>query len=500
MSSFILQGGLVLRAWDQPARHESILIENGRIARFLACDAQLSGVPVVDATSMLIHPGLINAHAHSHTTLTKGTADRWSLELLLASGAGIYGGRSARDRYLSTLLGAAELALKGCTAIYDMCLEMPLPTVAGMRSTASAYQDVGTRAVIAPMLADISFWEAIPGLADELAPDLRQRLTAGLPASGDLLGAVRAILDQWDSPLQRPALGPTIPLHGSDALWTGCRDLAQEYGLAMQVHLQESKVQALAGAQHYGRSLTAHLDDLGVLGPHFTAAHGVWLDGDDMRRLGIAGASVSHNPGSNMILGSGLADVRAMIEHGINVALGTDGANCADNLNMYESMRTALRVSHVRTPRMEQWLSAPEVFRMATENGAQALGLEGVGRLAEGYHADLVMLDLGHVNWLPTNDVISQLVQSEDGTAVHRVMVAGKWIVRDGELTNVALRELRGEIQSALADLRNRNGDQLALFERLKPVLSSFCPAMMRKPYTVERFGAAYPAAGDPPG
>lgn len=137
---------------------------------------------------------------------------------------------------------------------------------------------------------------------------------------------------------------------------------------------------------------------------------------------------------------------------------------------------------------------------MATENGAQALGLEGVGRLAEGYHADLVMLDLGHVNWLPTNDVISQLVQSEDGTAVHSVMVAGKWIVRDGELTNVALRELRGEIQSALADLRNRNGDQLALFERLKPVLSSFCPAMMSKPYTVERFGAAYPAAGDAPG
>src|SRR5439155_12472962 len=110
-------------------------------------------------------------------------------------------------------------------------------------------------------------------------------------------------------------------------------------------HVAGSKVQAVTGVRLYGQTQTAHLDALGVLGPNFTVAHGVWLDDDDMARLGDHGASVAHNPGSNMRLGSGLADARAMLDRRVNLGIGTDGAVCADNQNMYEAMRLGSFVS-----------------------------------------------------------------------------------------------------------------------------------------------------------
>ena len=109
---------------------------------------------------------------------------------------------------------------------------------------------------------------------------------------------------------------------------------AAEFDVGMHTHLAESKIQAIAGTQRYGNSLTAHLANLGLLGPAFVAAHGVWLDGEDMRRLGAHGCSIAHNPVSNMRLGNGIADAVAMLAAGVNLSIGTDAANCNDNLNM----------------------------------------------------------------------------------------------------------------------------------------------------------------------
>jgi len=120
-----------------------------------------------------------------------------------------------------------------------------------------------------------------------------------------------------------------------------CATLAREFDIGLHSHLQESKAQVIVGLKRYGKTQVAHLQDLGLLGPDFTVGHGVWLDHDDMQRLGDHGASVAHNPGSNMRLGNGLADVRGMLERKVNVGIGTDGANCSDDLNMYESMRLA---------------------------------------------------------------------------------------------------------------------------------------------------------------
>ena len=173
-------------------------------------------------------------------------------------------------------------------------------------------------------------------------------------------------LQRWPFETVQLALAPTIPHHCSDAFLASCRDLAKEYDVGIHTHVAESKVQVIAGYQRYGTSLAQHMDEMGLVSERFTVAHGVWLDDDDMKRLGDRGASVAHNPGSNMRLGSGLADVRGMLDRKVNVGIGTDGANCADNQNVYEAMRLASLVSKVQGPDWQQWLGTDEALKAAT--------------------------------------------------------------------------------------------------------------------------------------
>ena len=206
----------------------------------------------------------------------------------------------------------------------------------------------------------------------------------------------------------------------------------------------------VAGYQRYGSSLAAHMDELGLVNERFTVAHGVWLDDEDMKRLGDRGASVAHNPGSNMRLGNGLADVRGMLSRKVNVGVGTDGASCSDNQNMYEAMRLASFASKVQGPDVQRWLTTDEVLRAATEGSARALGLQKqIGRIAPGYKADIVFLDLHHINWIPTNDPVNALVHTEDGTSVHSVMIGGRMIVENHKLLTVDLAALAAKAEES---------------------------------------------------
>jgi 5-methylthioadenosine/S-adenosylhomocysteine deaminase len=295
----------------------------------------------------------------------------------------------------------------------------------------------------------------------------------------------------FDRDRVRPAVAPTIPHHCSDGFVTGCADLAREFEIGLHSHVAESKVQAVTGVRLYGHTQTTHLAALGVLGPHFTVAHGVWLDHDDMARLGDNGASVAHNPGSNMRLGSGLADTRAMLERRVNLGIGTDGANCADNQNMYEAMRLASFVSKVQGPDWRRWLTTREAALAATEGSARALGFgDRIGRLAPGYKADIVMLDLDHPNWLPFNDPVNQLVHTEDGTAVASVMIGGRLVVDNRRVVTVDLERLRDRVEAARERLAAANADHRRLYEALEPVVGSYCPGLARTPYHIHRYGA----------
>jgi 5-methylthioadenosine/S-adenosylhomocysteine deaminase len=495
MTHTILRGGRVLDIAAGTAEPADILIEGDTIREIGPPGlATPEGAAEISAARRLLHPGLVNAHTHGHGNLAKGMGDRWTLELLLTAAPWITGNRSLDDRYLSTQLGAVEMIIKGCTACYDLSFEWPLPTAQGLALAAQAYADVGMRAVVAPMVADRSFYEAIPGLIEAMPRALQGRVAElRLPPAEATLAAIRTALAQWsfDRGQVCPAMAPTIPHHCSDGFILGCAELAREFDVGLHSHVAESKVQAVTGVRLYGRTQTAHLDTLGVLGPRFTVAHGVWLDGDDMARLGDHGASVAHNPGSNMRLGGGLADTRAMLERRVNLGIGTDGANCSDNQNMYEAMRLASFVSKARGPDWRRWLSTREAALAATEGSARALGFAGrIGRLAPGYKADIVMLDLDHPNWLPFNDPVNQLVHTEDGTAVASVMIGGRLVVDNRRVVTVDLERLRYRVEMARDRLAAANADNHRLYEALEPVVGSHCPGLARATYHIHRYGA----------
>src|SRR5216117_3135821 len=267
----VIRGGRLLDIRAHRAHLTDILVAGDSIAEIGAPGlAAPAGATVVDARGTLLHPGLINAHTHAHGNLAKGMGDRWTLELLLTAGPWISGGRSLEEKHLSAKLGAVEMVLKGCTACYDLPLEWPAPTAEGLGAVGSAYAAVGMRAVVAPMVADRTFYEAIPGLMEVLPPELQQDVEKLRPAPWKTsIDNMRRALAGWklDRDQVRPAVAPTIPHHSSDEFIRACVDLAREHGVGLHTHVAESKVQAIVGLRRYGKTLTAHLDDLGALGP-----------------------------------------------------------------------------------------------------------------------------------------------------------------------------------------------------------------------------------------
>jgi 5-methylthioadenosine/S-adenosylhomocysteine deaminase len=489
----IVRGGRLVDIQRRAAEPADILIEGDTILSIGPPGLEAPpDAALVDATDRALMPGLVNAHVHGHGTLAKGlVGDRWPLELFLNGMPGMTGHRTVEDKYLNGLVAAVEMIRKGCTACYDLFFEFPIPSLEGVTALGRAYRDAGIRAVIAPMLADKTLYQAYPGLIEAmpeaLQPDVRAFTLAPYEATAD---AVETIYADWpfDRDWIRPAIAPTIPLHCSDAFLVRCRDLARAYGLPMQTHLAESKAQAVLGLRKYGKTLTAHLDELGLLGPHLSAAHAIWLEGDDLGRLADNGASVVHAPVSNMRFGSGLAHLRPMLERGINVGVATDAANSSDQLNMFEATRLAALISRVQTPDFDAWLGADEVLRMATAGGARAMGFDGaIGEIAPGRKADIVFLDLGHINYVPCHDLVTQIVFTENGAAVDSVMIGGRLVLDRRRLTTIDEKKLRHDATAAAERLYAANAKTRAFAQQLRPFVGTFCQGLACEPYHVHR-------------
>ena len=425
----IIRSGLVLQP-DGEAAPRDIVIEDGRI---VAVEEQ--GAPVGDDTEVLsaadrlLVPGLVNAHTHSHGALNRGAVDdRVSLEMFLTGGGASARSRGLEDKYLSAALSAAEMIRKGCTACFDLTVEVPEPTPEGISAVARAYRDAGMRAVVAPMIADRTIYQALPGLLEALPDEGRQNFANLRAASIDkTFDACRSILANWefDRCFIRPALGPTIPLHCSDEFLRECDRLSLEYGVRLQTHLAESRAQAAIGRTRYGVSLVAHLEELGFLSNRLSVAHAIWLEHDDIRRLGSYGVTVAHNPSSNLRLGSGIAPVRDMLRAGVTVGIGTDASNTSDGQTMFEAMRLSSYLSRIDGFVADDWISAEEAFAMATVGSAKGLGFENIGRLAVGCEADIVFLRLESSHFVPLRAPLLQMVFGENGASVDIVMIGG---------------------------------------------------------------------------
>src|SRR5262249_51005437 len=457
--STLIRGGRVLRADFVTCDPADVLIEHGFI-RAIEPVGRITrdDVETIEAAAPFLLPGLVNGHTHAHGGLGKGAVgDLVPLEVFLSASGVINGSRTVEDKRLSATLTAVELVRKGCTAAYDLFVEYPVPSREGLDAVAEAYGTVGMRAVIAPMMADRTLYEALPGLFESLPPHVQEqaRRIKAAPYEASV-AAARDILANWrhDRDKLRPALGPTIPLHCSDAFLVECARLAEEYDGLLQTHLAESKTQAVLGYKKYGRSLVAHLQALNVLGPRLSAAHGIWLDSDDISRLAAAGAGVVHNPMSNLRLGSGVAPARALLDAVVRLGIGTDASNTSDGQNMFEALRLAAFLSRIGDADYSRWLSAEEVFCAATEGSAKILNFDHIGRLEPGYRADIVFLDTGHINYVPLRNPLQQMVLAESGAAIHSVMIDGRFVLRDRRLLTIDEARLRQEAGEAGAPLR----------------------------------------------
>jgi guanine deaminase len=489
----VIRGGRVLDISSGTAPEIDLLIVNGIIADMgssgLAAPAEAL---VLEATDRLLIPGLVNAHTHSHGALGRGAVgDRILLEQFLAAAPAINGARTLEEKYLSAKLSAVEMVRRGCTACYDMSVELPAPTAEGLHAVGQAYRDTGMRAVVAPMMADLTVYQAIPGLLDAL-PAEHRALVADLRAApgATSLAACQAALRTWpfDRTLVRPGIAPTIPLHCSDEFLVGCHSLAKDFDVPLQTHLGETRTQAVAGRQRYGRSLTAHLSSLGLLDSLFSAAHGIWLDDQDMHLLAEAGvAGVSHNPMSNLRVGSGVAAVRRMISAGLTVGIGTDASNTSDGQNMFEATRLCAYLSRIVDADPNRWLSAEDAFSAATVGSAAILGMGRVGRLAPGWAADIVFLDLAEPHFVPLRHALRQMVFGENGASVRRVMIAGRTIVENGRVLTVDEAALRRQAESAADRLARANEPARELSSLVVGHVGCFCLGVMRHPLDMNR-------------
>lgn len=489
----VIRGGRLLDGATLDGAAGDILIEADTIREVGSPGlAAPEGAVVIDATDHLLMPGLVNAHTHGDVSMAKGMGDRLSLELLLNASPLTSEGFRLEDKYLAAKLAATEMVLSGCTACYDLFSEFPMPSPEGLAAVGQGYADVGMRAVVAPLMADRNFWQAIPGLLEVLPAALRSEVdrAAAEPAEA-AISACRKALKDWaiDRDRVRLALAPTIPHHCKPSFFRACRELADEFGAAIHTHVAESKVQAVVGLRKFGKTLTAHLDELGVIGPDFTAAHAVWVDGDDIRRLADQGASVAHNPTSNLRLGAGVAPVKSMLDAGLNVGVGTDASTCGDALNMFEAMRLSNYLSRIHTPDPGEWLDAKGALSMATQGSARALGFDGlIGTLQPGYKADIVFLDLRRIQYLPLNHAARQVVYQETGSGVSHVMIGGNFVVRDGRIRTIDYGVLRDEVESANERMRAQAGGTERLVRQLEGIVGQFCVALAQEPYHVHRY------------
>ncbi|MCI5112166.1 MAG: amidohydrolase family protein [Marivita sp.] len=478
MTKTLIHGAEVLVGNDQFAE-VSLMIDGDRIAAILPKGETVTDAKALDASGRLIIPGLVNGHTHSHGALSRGgVPDDATLETFLSGSAWLNANRSHDDLSLCAQLSAVELIRKGCTACFDLFIELPGPTVDGTHTVAHAYHEVGLRAVVAPMIADQTIYQALPGLLDAFDGPLKDAVAAlSLPDWDSTMAVCSEALRDWPVPMDRvrPGIGPTIPLHCSDPFLQACARLSDDIGVPLQTHLAETRMQQIMAQRKYGTSLAEHLSELGVLSPRFSGAHGVWLSDVEMELLAEAEAGISHNPMSNLRIGSGIAPVRRMADAGVTMGIGTDASNTSDGQNMFEATRLAATLSRAQSIDSTEWVRTREAFDMATTGSARLLGFDRLGQIAEGWLADLVFLDAGYCHYTPRRALLDQIVFAETGAAVREVMIAGRMVFAGDRILTLDETALRSRALAAAERITHANAEARVMNAAAAAVVKGFC-------------------------
>jgi cytosine/adenosine deaminase-related metal-dependent hydrolase len=435
-----------------------ILIEGGTIAAVGAHLAVDGEHDVIDAFGRLVVPGLINAHYHSHDTLCRGLFEELPLEFWLLYTMPMGANRSKEEVRARTLVGALESLRCGITTVQDMLGLIPL-NEDYTDVVLKAYRDIGIRVVFSPMVADLPPLAMVRG-QDSLPAEVQEMFgTKALP--------MREQLDYLEHQFKRHpaagtlhwALAPFAPQRCTPQMLEGCAALAHKHDLPVYTHVYETKGQALIGRERYadhGGSLIGYLADTGLLGPRLNIVHSVWISRPEMERMAAADAGIVLNHLSNLKLKSGIAPVCDLRDAGVRLGLGCDNCSGTDVQSAFQAMKMFCLLAAVSEPEPGPPL-AHEAIRHATLGNARTAGLAGrLGALKPGYIADMILIDLDDVAYVPYNSAARQLVYTEAGRGVESVIVDGRPVMRERKITTIDedafRREVAGLMRHFIAD------------------------------------------------
>ncbi len=394
--------------------HHAVAIRDGRIvaiAPIAETRHRFADAPRVTLTRHhALLPGLVNAHTHAAMSLLRGAGDdlplqRWLQERIWPLERNLAGAEFVHD---GTRLAAAEMLRGGVTCCNDMYF---FPGEAAL-----ALRSLGMRAVVGILAFEFP---------TRYAADADEYLRKGLAARDALR----------DDALIHFTLAPHAPYSVRDAIFDRIAILAEELDLPIHLHVHETQEEITQSLAQHGCRPLARLDRLGLVGERLLAVHAVHCTDDELALLADRGAHVAHCPASNLKLASGIAPVTAMLGHGINVAIGTDGAASNNRLDMLGETRLAALLAKGAAADATA-LPAAQAIECATLAGARALGLgKRIGSIEPGKDADLIALDLSAPEYQPCYDVLSQIVYSAGRDAVTHAWVAGRAVLAERTLT-----------------------------------------------------------------
>ena len=383
--------------------HAAVVIHQGKIVEVAAIEtisANYQASKTVRLDEHVLIPGLINLHTHVGMTMMRGLADdlplmQWLQQHIWPAEQQIISERFVRD---SALLGCAEMLAGGITCFNDMYFYP--------QATAEAALQAGMRAQLG--LVVLEFPTNYANSADDyIEKGLNHR-------------------DEWrGQSLLSASFAPHAPYTVADATFEKIVTYAEQLGLGIHTHLHETQDEIEQSLKQYGLTPIERLSQLGVLGPNLTAAHGVHMKNEEIEQLQAHGCSLAHCVSSNLKLASGMAPIQKMLNAGVNVGLGTDGAASNNRQDMFTEMRTAALVAKGLSGDVAS-IPAWQALEMATINGAKALGLEGqIGSIETGKLADLTAVKLSDIEASPCFDSLSHLVYVAGREHVSHVWVEG---------------------------------------------------------------------------